>query len=188
MKIPRAILTTVLGSSLVLGAHAGFAASSSSGGHVPAGQTIRVNVILQEAALCDGSVRLEAGPHVAEIRSLGDGSVKAAFLTPGRPPCNASGKIVGVVVEGGLQPGAANAVVVEGGKQPGAANSVVVEGGKQPSFASFGFTPQSQVSFQKQGNSLSVIVKGRGSNQIFIRFKLPAVQAQQAPGGSKIKN
>ena len=156
MKIRSPLLTSVLA------AHAAFAASSSSAGHVPAGQMLRVNVVLKDAVLCDGSVRLEAGPHVAEIRSLGDGSVRATFQRPGQASCQASGKIVGVVVEGG--------------KQPGAANAVVVEGGKQPSFASFGFTPQSQTSFEKQGNHLNVIVKGPGSNQILIGLLLPAVQ------------
>lgn len=180
MKIRRAILTTVLGSSLVLGAHGGFAASSSSAGHVPAGQMLRVSVDLAQAADCENNVRLDAGRHVVEIMSHGDGSVGAAFLTPAKHTCQASGKIVGVVVEGGRQPGAINSVVVEGGRQPEAANSVVVEGGKQPSFVSFGFTPQSQVSFQKQGNHLNVIVKGQGSNQILIGLLLPAIQPSYA--------
>ena len=198
MKIPRAILTTVLGSSLVLGAHAGFGASSSSAGHVPAGQILKVNVILKDAVLCDGSVRLEAGLYEVNIRSLGDGSARVTFKGNGKTG-QATGKVQGrdgVVVEGGLQPGTADpmqkvqpvGVVVEGGKQPSLA----------PSFASFGFTPQSQASFQKQGNHLNVIVKGQGSNQILIGLLLPAVQKVReaavppasgaAQGTSKIKN
>ncbi len=178
MKIRRLRLTSTLGAALLL-AMGPLPAPIYM--NVPAGETLKTSVRLQEAALCDGSVRLEAGLYAVTIKSLGDGSVHATFTGNGRTG-QATGKTQGhegVVVQGGLQPGAANAVVVEGGRQPGAVNSVVVEGGKQPSvvpsFASLGFTPQSQTSSQKLGNHLNVIVKGQGSNQILIGLLLPAI-------------
>jgi len=189
MKILGTIQATILGSSLVLGGDAAFGASSGAGGaHVPAGETLRTKISLPQAALCDDGVRLEKGSYDASIKSMGDGSVRVTISGNGKTG-HVTGKVQGheVVVEGGLQPGAAqsvqkvqpgaaNSVVVEGGRQPSAANSVIIQGGKQPSFASFGFTPQSQVSPQISGNRLNLVIKGQGSNAILIGLLLPAVQ------------
>ena len=176
MKI-RPLLNSVLAAVLLL-----------SMGPMPApiymnianGETLalRTKVQFQQAILCDGSVRLEPGLYDVSFKSLGDGSVRATISGNGKTG-HATGKVQGqeVVVQGGLQPGAAESVQKV---QPGAASAVVVQGGKQPSapptFATMGFTPQSQASFQKQGNKLNVIVKGQGSNQILIGLLLPAVQ------------
>lgn len=40
-------------------------------------------------------------------------------------------------------------------------------------FSAMGFTPQSQVVFQKVGTNLNVIIKGLGTNQILIALTLP---------------
>lgn len=147
--------------------------------NIPNGATLalRTKVEFKQAVLCDGSVRLEPGLYDVSFKSLGDGSVRATISGNGKTG-HATGKVQGheVVVQGGLQPGAAESVQKV---QPGAANAVVVQGGRQntpPSFASMGFTPQSQASLQQQGNNLNVIVNGQGSNQILIGLLLPAVQ------------
>lgn len=163
--------------------------------NIPAGETLRTRLVLQQAALCDDGLRLEKNvPYDVSIRSLGDGSVHVTISGNGRTG-HATGKVQGheVVVQGGLQPGAANSVVVQGGAQPSAANPVIVQGGKQPdaansvivqggrqagapSFASLGFTPHSQTSFQLQGNRLNVHLKGQGANAILIGLTLPAAK------------
>jgi hypothetical protein len=147
--------------------------------NIPNGATLalRSKVEFKQAVLCDGSVRLEPGLYDVSFKSLGDGSVHATISGNGKTG-HATGKVQGheVVVQGGLQPGAAESVQKI---QPGAANAVVVQGGRQPaapSFASMGFTPQSQALPQQQGDKLNVIVKGQGSNQILIGLLLPAVQ------------
>ena len=148
--------------------------------NIPNGEmlALRSKVEFKQAVLCDGSVRLEPGVYDVSFKSLGDGSVRATISGNGKTG-HATGKVQGheVVVQGGLQPGAAESAQKV---QPGGANAVVVQGGKQPnappSFATLGFTPQSETSSQQQGNTLNVIVKGQGSNQILIGLLLPAVQ------------
>jgi len=180
MKILGTIQATILGSSLVLGGDAAFGASSGAGGaHVPAGETLRTKISLPQAALCDDGVRLEKGSYDASIKSMGDGSVRVTISGNGKTG-HVTGKVQG------------HEVVVEGGRQPSAANSVIIQGGKQPSFASFGFTPQSQVSPQISGNRLNLVIKGQGSNAILIGLLLPAVQKgiigpSSMPGAQKVQ-
>jgi hypothetical protein len=148
--------------------------------NIPNGEMLdlRSKVELKQAVLCDGSVRLEPGFYDVSFKSLGDGSVRATISGNGRT-CHPTGKVQGheVVVQGGLQPGAAESVQKI---QPGAANAVVVQGGRQssapPTFATMGFTPGSIPVPQLQGNRLNLVVKGQGSNQILIGLLLPAVQ------------
>lgn len=168
MEIRRPLLASVLAAPLLL-AMGPLPAPIYM--NIPNGDTFRTSFRLEQPAMCDGSVRLEAGPYDVSVRSMGDGSVRATISGNGKT-CHATGKVQGhdgIVVQGGRQPGASNAIVVEGGKQPSTAPTT-------PSFASFGFTPQSQASFQKHGNHLNVIVNGQGSNQILIGLLLPAVQ------------
>jgi hypothetical protein len=138
--------------------------------NIPNGATLalKTKVEFKQAVLCDGSVRLEPGMYDVSFKSLGDGSVRATISGNGKTG-HATGKIQGheVVVQGGLQPGAAASVqkIQPANQQPAA-----------PSFASMGFTPQSQASPQQQGDKLNVIVNGQGSNQILIGLLLPAVQ------------
>jgi hypothetical protein len=176
MTIYRALLRTALASLLLLAMGPLPAPIYMK---IPAGESFKTRVQLSQPVLCDGSVRLEPGAYDVAIRSLGDGSVRATF-TGGGKTGHATGKVQGnegVVVQGGLQPGAAESVQKV---QPGGANAVVVQGGRQPSapptFATLGFTPQSQASFHRQGNKLNVVLKGQGSNQILIGLLLPAVQ------------
>lgn len=148
--------------------------------NIPNGATLalRTKVEFKQAVLCDGSVRLEPGSYDVSFKSLGDGSVRATISGNGKTG-HATGKVQGheVVVQGGLQPGAAVSVQKV---QPGATNAAAGQGGAQantpPSFATMGFTPQSQAVLQQQGNNLNVIVNGQGSNQILIGLLLPAVQ------------
>ncbi|HQQ77397.1 MAG TPA: hypothetical protein PLB01_08575 [Thermoanaerobaculia bacterium] len=148
--------------------------------NIPNGATLalRTKVEFKQAVLCDGSVRLEPGSYDVSFKSLGDGSVRTTISGNGKTG-HATGKVMGheVVVQGGLQPGAAASVQKI---QPGASNAAAGQGSAQantpPSFASMGFTPQSQVSLRQEGNKLDVIVNGQGSNQILIGLLLPAVQ------------
>ena len=124
--------------------------------NIPVGETFKTRVELPQAAFCDGSVRLEKGPYEIQIRSLGDGSVRATFrhasVNGDGKPAEATGKVQGHEFVG---------------KQP--ANT-------PPTFAMLGFTPQIRATTQVQGNHLNVIVNGQGSNHILIGLLLPAVQ------------
>jgi hypothetical protein len=149
--------------------------------NIPNGATLalRTKVELKQAVLCDDGIRLEKGSYDVSFKSLGDGTVRVTISGNTGKTGHATGKVQGheVVVPGGLQPGAAASVQKV---QPGAANAAAGPGGTQantpPSFASMGFTPQSQALPQQQGNKLNIIVKGQGSNQILIGLLLPAVQ------------
>lgn len=149
--------------------------------NVPLGETFQTSVKLSQALLCDGSVRLEPGMYDLKIRSLGDGTARATFSGNGKT-CQATGKVQGhegIVVQGGLQPGAANSVQkVQPG--PGKSDGIIIQGGKQPStapsFATLGFAPQSPASFQQVGNKMNLLLKGNGNNQILIGLLVPAVQ------------
>lgn len=158
MKICRPLLGSILSGFLALPTINLLAAQYANG----PGETLKTRVRLEQAVLCDGSVRLEAGFYDVNVRSWGDGNVQGTFTGNGKT-CQAKGKVQGneIVVQGGLRP-----IVVEGGKQPGAA----------PYFAPLGFTPQSHTSTQRQGNTLNVIVNGQGANKILIGLLLPAVQ------------
>lgn len=175
MKIRRPLLTSALASLLVLAMQPMPAPIYMN---IPAGETLKTKISLPQAVLCDGSVRLEKGSYDVLVKSLGDGSVRATISGNGKTG-HATGKVLGheVVVQGGLQPGAAESVQKV---QPGAANAIVVQGGKQPtapSFATMGFTAQRQAALQKQGGRLNLVLKGQGSNQILIGLLLPAVQS-----------
>lgn len=167
MKTRRPTLTAVLAAVLLLSMGPMPAPIYMN---IPAGQTLELGQKLQlgQAALCDGSVRLEPGLYGLSFRSLGDGSVRVTISGNGRT-CHATGKVQGheVVVQGGLQPGAAESVqkIQPAGQKP-----------PSPNFSSMGFTPGSVPVSQLQGNKLNIVVKGQGSNQILIGLLLPAVQ------------
>jgi hypothetical protein len=163
MNVPRRLLTSVLAALLLL-SMAPMPAPIYM--NVPSGEVFATKVQFEQAALCDGSVRLEKGSYDVSVKSLGDGSVRATISGNGKT-CQVTGKIKGhegVVAPGGLQPGADVSV------------QKVQPAGAAPSFTSLGFTPRSEFSFQKHGNQLNVILKGQGSNQILIGLLLPAVQ------------
>ncbi len=182
MKVRRPLLTSVLASLLLLSMGPMPAPIYMN---IPAGEMLRLGTRLElkNAVLCDGSVRLEPGSYDLHFKSMGDGSVHVTISGNGKT-CHATGKVQGhdgIIIQGGLQPGATNAVVVQGGKQPS----------KAPSFATMGFTPQSQAIPQIQGNHLNVIVNGQGTNQILIGLLLPAVQKSFGdgsvhPGGANV--
>jgi hypothetical protein len=129
--------------------------------NIPAGETLKLNFDLPQAALCDGSVRLEKGPYEIQIRSMGDGSVHATFHFAS---VNGDGRTAQKV---GQATGKVRGHELVG-KQPNA--------NTPPTFATLGFTPQIRPTSQVQGNHLNVIAKGQGSNEILIGLLLPAVQ------------
>ncbi len=176
MNVRRPLLTSLLASLLLLSMGPMPAPIYMN---IPAGEMLKLGTRLElkNEVLCDGSVRLEPGVYDLHFKSLGDGSVIATFTGNGRTG-HAKGKVQGhdgIVVQGGMKPGEANAVQ-KVQPAPGAANAIVVQRGKAPSFATMGFTPQSQAMPQIQGNHLNVIVNGQGTNQILIGLLLPAVQ------------
>jgi hypothetical protein len=169
MKTRHPFLTSVLASVLLLAVSPMPAPIYMN---IPNGEmlALRSKVEFKQAVLCDGSVRLEPGHYDVSFKSLGDGSVRATISGNGKTG-HATGKVQGheVVVQGGLQPGAAEAVQ-KIQPAPGAANAMIIH------WSSLGFTPQSQASPQQQGDKLIIIVQGQGSNQILIGLLLPAVQ------------
>jgi hypothetical protein len=131
------------------------------------------HVTLQQAALCDGSVKLAPGAYKVDIVSLADGSVRASFFdSTGRK----AGEARGIAI---IRQGSAPA---PGSAQPGAANSVqkVQPAGSQasaPNFAAAGFGPNSRSTFHTEGQSLKLeIFSSDGSSSILIGLLLPAVQ------------
>jgi hypothetical protein len=177
MKIRRPILSSALAAVLLLSMGPMPAPIYMN---VPLDETLQTSVKLSQAVLCDGSVRLDPGMYDLKIRSLGDGTARATFTGNGKTG-HASGKVQGhdgIVVQGGLQPGEANAVQkVQPG--PGKSDGIIIQGGSQPAavhFSTLGFTPQSPASLQKVGNQVSLLLKGHGNNQILIGLLVPAVQ------------
>lgn len=164
MKTRRHVLATGLASLLVLAMSPMPAPIYMN---IPAGEMLKLRVDLPPAA-CEGGGTLEKGPYDLELRSMGDGSVRAMFrrasVNGDGKTCQATGKVQGHEVV----PGALNAVGAPNAK-PNAANT-------PPTFATLGFTPQIRPTTLAQGHHLNVIVKGQGSNQILIGLLLPAVQ------------
>jgi hypothetical protein len=168
MRKPLAFATAALLAS---------AAPLSVAATIERGSSFATHVTLQQAALCDGSVKLAPGAYKVQIASLGDGSVRASFFdNAGRKAGEARG-IIAVLKQGPatLQPGAANSVQkvqpsgeVKLDKSPEA---------HAPNFANAGFGPGSTSSFKSEGQSLKLeIVSADGSRSILIGLLLPAVQ------------
>jgi hypothetical protein len=164
MKTRRNVLASALASLLVLAMSPMPAPIYMN---IPAGETLKLSFDLPQAALCDGSVRVEKGQHEIQIRSMGDGTVRAtinfASVNGDGKTCQATGKMRGHE----LVPAAPNAAGAPNAKPN--ANT-------PPTFATLGFTPQIRPTTQVQGNHLNVIAKGQGSNEILIGLLLPAVQ------------
>lgn len=132
------------------------------------GSTFEITVRLTQAFLCDGSVRLEAGPYKLQVTSLGEDKVQAKFtdLKTGK-----TGEARGIIAvlrqdtpsEQKVQPG-------ENKVQPGGAVAL--------NFTKLGFGPNSQVNFKPNGPqkvNLEITSHG-GSHSITIGLLLPAVQ------------
>jgi hypothetical protein len=149
---------------------------------VERGASFSTHVKLQQAALCDGSVKLAPGTYKVEIASMGDGSVHASFFdSTGRKAGEARG-IIAVLRQasapapGTLQPGAANSVQKV---QPTGEVKLDNTGGQAASlnFTKLGFGANSKSTFKTEGQSLKLdIVSSDGSHSILIGLLLPAVQ------------
>ena len=138
------------------------------------GEATEAKVKLSQAALCDGSVRLEPGEYSLKIVSKGDGSVRASFFDKkGRKAGEANG-IIAVLKQ--APAGAAAA-------PPGQDKSALKSGPSSPAeslslnFAKAGFGANSRATVKPQGQKLELeILSNDGVLGILIGLLLPAVQ------------
>jgi len=130
---------------------------------VQGGLQFQKTIVLNTAAFCDGSVRLEKGTYDVKFESLPDNKVRATFFQGGAR----KGEANGIVIVNGNQ-------AIGGVKGPGPGPG---PGGKNAfSFEDLGLHPSSAHAFQTQGQKLNLVVNGQGTNQILIGLLLPAVQ------------
>ena len=130
---------------------------------VQGGLQFQKTIVLNTAAFCDGSVRLEKGSYDVNFESLGNNKVRATFFQGG----SRKGEANGIIIVNSNQ-------AIGGGKGPGPGPG---PGGKNAtSFSDLGLHPSSAHAFQQQGEKLNLVVNGQGTNQILIGLLLPAVQ------------
>ena len=122
---------------------------------VQGGLQFQKTIVLNTAAFCDGSVRLEKGTYDVKFESLGDNKVRATFFT------------------GGVRKGEANGIIIVGSAP---SKRYIGETEKNLRFEDLGLHPSSAHAFQQQGGKLNLVVNGQGTNQILIGLQLPAVQ------------
>lgn len=116
----------------------------------------QINVTLAQAALCGTTkVSLPKGVYAVKIESLGGSSVRATFTGNGKS-CQTPGTLSATTSTTPLGP------------------STSLSPSTTQTFATLGFTSQSQVVTQTVGTKLNVIIKGLGTNQILIGLLLPA--------------
>jgi hypothetical protein len=131
---------------------------------VEGGLQFHKTIVLNTAAFCDGSVRLEKGTYDVKFESLGNNKVRATFFTGGVR----KGEANGIIIVGGSNQAIGGKVGPGPGPGPGGKNAT--------SFNDLGLHPSSAHAFQQQGEKLNLVVNGQGSNQILIGLLLPAVQ------------
>ncbi|HKB79690.1 MAG TPA: hypothetical protein VKH35_08245 [Thermoanaerobaculia bacterium] len=148
---------------------------------VARGATFTTQVNFTQAALCDGSVKLAAGPYNVQISSMGDGSVHAIFLDrTGRKAGEAHG-IIAV-----LRPVSVAAVSLPAVQHPNTAKSnthpaPAAAAAPILNFQAAGFLPNSRTSFSQMGPKLNLEISSHdGSQGILIGLLLPAVIPAQA--------
>ncbi len=126
---------------------------------VQGGLHFQKTIVLQDAAFCDGSVRLEKGTYDVRFESRQGNKVHVEFF------------------QGGVRKGEANGIVI--------VNSVPADKTRKGSPASFedlGLRPSSAHAFQKQGGKLNLVIGDQSSNAILIGLLLPAVQRSFGDG------
>lgn len=163
MKTRSGILPAALVAAAVLAVSTAASAMPTAverGIVVQGGLQFQKSVVLNEAALCDGSVRLEKGTYQVRFDSLPGNKVHASFF------------------QGGVKRGEASGIIIVGGATAKVHKPTV-------SFEDLGLHPASAHAFQKQGQKLDLVVGGQGSNQILIGLLLPAVHAP-AIGNQKL--
>lgn len=148
--------------ALVLSASAAASAAPTAverGVVVQGGLQFQKSIVLDTAAFCDGSVRLEKGTYDVKFESLGKNKVRATFF------------------QGGTRKGEAQGIIIIGGAPANhAAKGYIGETEKNMSFGDLGLHPSSAHALQRQGEKLNLVVNGQGTNQILIGLLLPAVQ------------
>jgi hypothetical protein len=135
---------------------------------VEGGLQFHKTIVLNTAAFCDGSVRLEKGTYDVKFESLGNNKVRATFFTGGVR----KGEANGIIIVGGSTQAIGGGTGTGPGPGPGPG-----PGGKNAfSFEDLGLHPSSAHALQQQGGKLNLVVNGQGTNQILIGLLLPAVQ------------
>lgn len=122
---------------------------------VQGGLQFQKQIVLNETALCDGSVRLARGSYDVRFESLGGNRVRASFFQGGAKRGEAQGIIV---VNSRTQTG------------PGGGPHAAL------TFTSLGLGAQSPHEMRKAGGDRLELVVGQGANQILIGLLLPAVK------------
>ena len=130
---------------------------------VEGGLQFHKTIVLNTAAFCDGSVRLEKGTYDVKFESLGNNKVRATFFT------------------GGVRKGEANGIIIV---NDAPSKRYIGETEKNMTFEALGLHPSSAHALQQQGEKLNLVVNGQGTNQILIGLLLPAVvpAGVQPPG------
>ncbi len=131
---------------------------------VQGGLNFQKQIVLNEAALCDGSVRLAKGSYDVHFESLGGNKVRASFFQGGAKRGEAQGIIV---VNSRTQTG------------PGGGPHTAL------TFTELGLGSQSPHQMRKAGGDRLDLVVGQGSNQILIGLLLPAVKPGAAAPAQK---
>ena len=139
------------------------------------GSTFSTHVTLQQAALCDGSVKLAPGAYKVDISSMGDGSVRASFFDRTGAKIGEAHGIIAVLHQGAAPAAGAPAPNAQQKVwQAGAASSI--------DFVKAGFNENSRSSFRMEGRNLKLeIVSSDGSHAVLIGLLLPAVQRVREP-------
>jgi hypothetical protein len=147
---------------------------------VARGDSFRVHVQLGQAALGDGSVKLQPGAYNVEIVSMGDGSVRASFFDQtGRKAGEAHG-IIAIIRPAANLPaiqsqGTKTLKQSQGTTAKVSPASPVREAALN--FTTLGFGPNSRSSFSQQGLKLNLeIPSADGNRSVLIGLLLPAVQ------------
>jgi hypothetical protein len=187
MRVRSGLLPAAVAAFLVLEAPLGAFTLVESNQKVPVarGDSFRAHLSLNQAALCDGSVKLKPGEYDVEIVSMGDGSVRSSFFDrSGRKAGQARG-IIAVLKQGPASaappsgaPAGGNAASMK--IQPNAAQKVAPAAPTEQlslNFTKLGFGANSRASVSPQGQKLNLeIVSNDGSHGILIGLLLPAVQ------------
>ncbi len=118
-------------------------------------------IVLGQAFLCDGSVRLEKGTYDVKFESLPGNKVRATFF------------------QGGIRKGESQGIIIIGGANAGPGGGPHTQAHR---FGNVAFGPE--YGFQQGAGKMDLVVGGQGQNQILIGLLLPAVQkgGLQPPG------
>ena len=143
------------------------------------GEATETRVKLSQAALCDGSVRLEPGEYNLKIVSMGDGSVRASFFDKsGRKAGEANG-IIAV-----LKHAQAEAPQALKGKNKAASDGSLPAESLSLNFSKAGFVPGSRANVKQQGQNLNLeILSSDRTRAILIALLVPAVHKVRAAAG-----